>query len=128
MDVNGFSDPYFTISLMPHVESKHGNNHHKTKTHSKTLNPVINEAFDFPVQDPGQAVHIVAWDADLLNADDLIGEVFLPQPERGTSTGVQQHFLRRPVFLGRQLLISRLIKARGDAECKEFFKHRNAEL
>ena len=37
MDINGFSDPYFTIALVPHAESKHGHSHHKTKTHSKTL-------------------------------------------------------------------------------------------
>jgi Ca2+-dependent lipid-binding protein len=44
MDLNGYSDPYVCIYLLPDNKKKF-----ETKVHRKTLNPVFNEAFKFVV-------------------------------------------------------------------------------
>ena len=44
MDLNGFSDPYVCIHLLPDNKKKF-----ETKVHRKTLNPVFNETFKFTV-------------------------------------------------------------------------------
>ena len=43
-DLNGFSDPYVKIYLLPEMKKKF-----QTKTIRKTLNPVYNESFVFKV-------------------------------------------------------------------------------
>ena len=44
MDLNGSSDPYVCVFLLPDNKKKF-----ETKVHRKTLNPVFNEAFKFVV-------------------------------------------------------------------------------
>ena len=44
MDLNGFSDPYVCVHLLPDNKKKF-----ETKVHRKTLNPVFNETFKFTV-------------------------------------------------------------------------------
>ena len=43
-DLNGFSDPYIKIYLLPEMKKKF-----QTRTIRKTLNPVYNESFIFKV-------------------------------------------------------------------------------
>ena len=42
MDMNGTSDPYVKVYLLPDKKKKF-----ETKVHRKTLNPVFNETFNF---------------------------------------------------------------------------------
>ena len=45
MDMNGTSDPYVKVYLLPDKKKKF-----ETKVHRKTLNPVFNETFNFKGQ------------------------------------------------------------------------------
>lgn len=45
MDMGGTSDPYVKVYLLPDKKKKF-----ETKVHRKTLNPVFNESFIFPVR------------------------------------------------------------------------------
>ena len=42
MDMNGTSDPYVKVYLLPDKKKKF-----ETKVHRKTLNPIFNETFNF---------------------------------------------------------------------------------
>jgi len=46
LDLGGTSDPYVTISLLPEREQSKT---YETRVHQKTVSPVFNECFVFPV-------------------------------------------------------------------------------
>ncbi|XP_019614000.1 PREDICTED: BAI1-associated protein 3-like isoform X1 [Branchiostoma belcheri] len=82
LDTNGYSDPFVLIELCP--------SHHfpscaieKTSIKKKTLNPLFDETFKFPVavsqlKQTGACVLFTVMDHDVLARDDVAGEVFLP--------------------------------------------------
>ncbi|XP_078611794.1 BAI1-associated protein 3-like isoform X12 [Branchiostoma floridae x Branchiostoma japonicum] len=85
LDTNGYSDPFVLIELCP--------SHHfpssaieKTSIKKKTLNPLFDETFKFPVavsqlKQTGACVLFTVMDHDVLARDDVAGEVFLPLAE-----------------------------------------------
>ncbi|XP_012694561.2 synaptotagmin-9b [Clupea harengus] len=82
-DFSGTSDPYVKIYLLPERKTKH-----QTKVHRKTLNPVFDEVFLFPVayaELPVRKLHFSVYDFDRFTRHDLIGQVvvdnFLDLPD-----------------------------------------------
>lgn len=82
-DFSGTSDPYVKIYLLPERKTKH-----QTKVHRKTLNPVFDEVFLFPVayaELPMRKLHFSVYDFDRFSRHDLIGQVvvdnFLDLPD-----------------------------------------------
>lgn len=74
-DFSGTSDPYVKIYLLPDRKTKH-----QTKVHCKTLNPVFEEVFLFPVvytELPNRKLHFSIYDFDRFSRHDLIGQVVL---------------------------------------------------
>lgn len=72
-DFSGTSDPYVKIYLLPDRKTKH-----QTKVHRKTLNPVFDEVFLFPVPYHDLAarkLHFSVYDFDRFSRHDLIGQV-----------------------------------------------------
>ncbi|KAF7663203.1 hypothetical protein LDENG_00216540 [Lucifuga dentata] len=72
-DFSGTSDPYVKIYLLPDRKNKH-----QTKVHRKTLNPVFDEVFLFPVayaELPSRKLHFSVYDFDRFSRHDLIGQV-----------------------------------------------------
>ncbi|XP_007885985.1 synaptotagmin-9b [Callorhinchus milii] len=72
-DFSGTSDPYVKIYLLPDRKTKH-----QTKVHRKTLNPVFNEAFLFPVpynELVNRKLHFSVYDFDRFSRHDMIGQV-----------------------------------------------------
>ncbi|XP_040024771.1 synaptotagmin-9-like isoform X2 [Gasterosteus aculeatus] len=72
-DFTGTSDPYVKIYLLPDRKTKH-----QTKVHRKTLNPVFNEVFLFPVayaELSSRKLHFSVYDFDRFSRHDLIGQV-----------------------------------------------------
>jgi hypothetical protein len=65
MDFGGTSDPYATIAVGDHKV--------RTKTISKSLNPVWDESFAMTVHDLSVPLKISVWDNDDMSADDVIG-------------------------------------------------------
>lgn len=82
-DFSGTSDPYVKIYLLPDRKTKH-----QTKVHRKTLNPVFDEVFLFPVayaELSSRKLHFSVYDFDRFSRHDLIGQVvvdnFLDLPD-----------------------------------------------
>ncbi|KAI4874081.1 hypothetical protein NFI96_020782, partial [Prochilodus magdalenae] len=82
-DFSGTSDPYVKIYLLPERKTKH-----QTKVHRKTLNPVFDEVFLFPVayaELNTRKLHFSVYDFDRFSRHDLIGQVvvdnFLDLPD-----------------------------------------------
>uniref|UniRef100_A0AAR2K187 C2 domain-containing protein n=1 Tax=Pygocentrus nattereri TaxID=42514 RepID=A0AAR2K187_PYGNA len=82
-DFSGTSDPYVKIYLLPERKTKH-----QTKVHRKTLNPVFDEVFLFPVayaELHTRKLHFSVYDFDRFSRHDLIGQVvvdnFLDLPD-----------------------------------------------
>ncbi|XP_066556573.1 synaptotagmin-9b [Amia ocellicauda] len=82
-DFSGTSDPYVKIYLLPDRKTKH-----QTKVHRKTLNPVFDEVFLFPVaynELPTRKLHFSVYDFDRFSRHDMIGQVvvdnFLDLPD-----------------------------------------------
>ncbi|XP_030636036.1 synaptotagmin-9b isoform X2 [Chanos chanos] len=82
-DFSGTSDPYVKIYLLPDRKTKH-----QTKVHRKTLNPVFDEVFLFPVAYTDMSMrklHFSVYDFDRFSRHDLIGQVvvdnFLDLPD-----------------------------------------------
>ncbi|XP_023695342.1 synaptotagmin-9-like [Paramormyrops kingsleyae] len=82
-DFSGSSDPYVKIYLLPDRKTKH-----QTKVHRKTLNPVFDEVFLFPVaytELPTRKLHFSVYDFDRFSRHDIIGQVvvenFLELPD-----------------------------------------------
>ncbi|ETE66612.1 Synaptotagmin-10, partial [Ophiophagus hannah] len=74
-DFTGTSDPYVKIYLLPDRKKKF-----QTRVHRKTLNPVFNETFQFPVaydQLCNRKLHFSVYDFDRFSRHDMIGEVIL---------------------------------------------------
>ncbi|KAF3854362.1 hypothetical protein F7725_022417 [Dissostichus mawsoni] len=72
-DFSGTSDPYVKIYLLPDRKTKH-----QTKVHRKTLNPVFDEVFLFPVayaELSSRKLHFSVYDFDRFSRHDLIGQV-----------------------------------------------------
>ncbi|XP_053742221.1 synaptotagmin-9-like isoform X2 [Synchiropus splendidus] len=72
-DFSGTSDPYVKIYLLPDRKTKH-----QTKVHRKTLNPLFDEVFLFPVayaELSGRKLHFSVYDFDRFSRHDLIGQV-----------------------------------------------------
>ncbi|KAM9808148.1 synaptotagmin-9-like [Neosynchiropus ocellatus] len=72
-DFSGTSDPYVKIYLLPDRKTKH-----QTKVHRKTLQPVFDEVFLFPVayaELSGRKLHFSVYDFDRFSRHDLIGQV-----------------------------------------------------
>ncbi|KAK3570615.1 hypothetical protein QTP86_023803, partial [Hemibagrus guttatus] len=72
-DFSGTSDPYVKIYLLPDRKTKH-----QTKVHRKTLNPVFDEVFLFPVEYaelPTRKLHFTVYDFDRFSRHDIIGQV-----------------------------------------------------
>ncbi|KAG9271983.1 synaptotagmin-9 [Astyanax mexicanus] len=82
-DFSGTSDPYVKIYLLPERKTKH-----QTKVHRKTLNPVFDEVFLFPVayaELNTRKLHFSVYDFDRFSRHDMIGQVvvdnFLDLPD-----------------------------------------------
>nr|DBA30356.1 TPA: hypothetical protein GDO54_006350 [Pyxicephalus adspersus]DBA30357.1 TPA: hypothetical protein GDO54_006350 [Pyxicephalus adspersus] len=74
-DLCGTSDPYVKIYLLPDRKKKF-----QTRVHRKTLNPVFDETFQFPVaydQLSNRKLHFSVYDFDRFSRHDMIGEVIL---------------------------------------------------
>lgn len=72
-DFSGTSDPYVKIYLLPDRKTKH-----QTKVHRKTLNPVFDEVFLFPVayaELSSRKLHFSVYDFDRFSRHDVIGQV-----------------------------------------------------
>lgn len=76
MDLNGTSDPYVKVYLMPDKKKKF-----ETKVQKKSLNPVFNETFDFkvPYKEIGSKTMVLAvYDFDRFGKHDIIGKIEIP--------------------------------------------------
>ena len=77
MDLNGFSDPFVKIYLMPDMKRKF-----VTKVHRKTLNPLFNETFQFKNLSYSDTfdkrIQFNVIDYDRFSKNDYIGEVIVP--------------------------------------------------
>ncbi|XP_077295551.1 multiple C2 domain and transmembrane region protein [Arctopsyche grandis] len=70
MDKNGTSDPYVKFKVG-------GRLLYKSRTIYRDLNPVWDESFTVPIEDPFQAVHIKVFDYDWGLQDDFMGSCYL---------------------------------------------------
>ncbi|XP_031618309.1 multiple C2 and transmembrane domain-containing protein [Contarinia nasturtii] len=70
MDKNGTSDPYVKFKL-------NGRLLHKSKTVHKDLNPIWDETFIVPIEDPFQSIQIKVFDYDWGLQDDFMGSALL---------------------------------------------------
>ncbi|XP_053397308.1 synaptotagmin-1-like [Mercenaria mercenaria] len=76
MDMNGLSDPYIKVTLLPEKKKKF-----ETKVKRKTLNPVFNETFVFKVPYAEVALKTVTfavYDFDRFSKHDEIGHLEIP--------------------------------------------------
>jgi len=76
MDMNGTSDPYVKVYVLPDRKKKF-----ETKVHRKTLNPVFNENFSFKIpysEIGGKTLVMAVYDFDRFSKHDIIGEIRIP--------------------------------------------------
>ncbi|XP_037369227.1 synaptotagmin-10 [Talpa occidentalis] len=74
-DFSGTSDPYVKMYLLPDRKRKF-----QTRVHRKTLNPLFDETFQFPVpygELGARKLHFSVYDFDRFSRHDMIGEVIL---------------------------------------------------
>ena len=72
MDLNGFSDPYIKLYMLG-IKEKEKIGEVRTKTIKKTLNPVWNEEYHFPIKSlRTDVLHISLKDYDKMKKDDGI--------------------------------------------------------
>ena len=72
----GFSDPFVKVCLEPEVDTKT----RQSSVQRKTLNPVFNEYFKFPVTFDDlrdRCLHFYVYDFDKFSRNDLIGDVII---------------------------------------------------
>lgn len=77
MDLNGYSDPYVRVYLMPDCKRKY----EKTRVHKKTLNPIFNETFTFQVsygELMSKTLVLAVYDFDRFSKHDEIGQISIP--------------------------------------------------
>lgn len=70
MDKNGTSDPYVKFKLNSRLL-------HKSKTVHRDLNPIWDETFIVPIEDPFQCIQIKVFDYDWGLQDDFMGSAQL---------------------------------------------------
>ena len=79
-DLNGLSDPFIKISLLP--DTAESGQKLQTKVQRKTLNPFWNESFYFegfsPQKLQSRVLHLVVVDHDRFSRNDSIGEIYIP--------------------------------------------------
>ena len=79
-DLNGLSDPFVKISLLP--DTTESGQKLQTKVQRKTLNPFWNESFYFegfsPQKLQSRVLHLVVVDHDRFSRNDSIGEIYIP--------------------------------------------------
>lgn len=68
-DINGKSDPFIKMNLV--------NQHHRTSTQYKTLNPEWNEMFHFDVKDINNQLDLWVFDEDR-HSVDFLGRIVIP--------------------------------------------------
>jgi len=90
--IGGTSDPFVTVSLGRHAEAGHAP--HKTRSIKKTLNPVWEEEFNFPVNNPQQdQVWLQVWDWDRFSSNDPLGEKAIPVSSLLSAPYIEQWFV-----------------------------------
>ncbi|XP_068100634.1 BAI1-associated protein 3 isoform X2 [Hyperolius riggenbachi] len=135
LDANGLSDPFVIIELCPHhifplVKSQ------RTQVKAKTLHPVFDELFYFPVSSDlcrrkGACIVFTVMDHDWLSTNDFAGEAVLPMNtiyglSRPHITGgvrnVQPTVLKltRPKANVKSML--KMLDGREDKEAQDFVK------
>ncbi|CAF1408912.1 unnamed protein product [Rotaria magnacalcarata] len=77
LDMNGLSDPYVKVYILPDKKKKF-----ETRVHRRTLNPVFNESFVFKdllySEISGKTLVLSVIDHDRFSRHDAIGEVQIP--------------------------------------------------
>lgn len=68
-DMNGKSDPFIKMTLV--------NQHHRSSTQFKTLNPVWNEMFEFKIYDIHNHIDFMVYDEDR-HGEDFLGRIVIP--------------------------------------------------
>lgn len=98
MDLNGYSDPYVTLALIPDAGKTYPKE--KTKIKSKTLNPKWNETFKFQVNYSDLtrlSLQLICLDYDRFSKHDEIGQVTIPIESIDLAQSVEEwRDLRRP--------------------------------
>jgi hypothetical protein len=79
-DINGFSDPYVKLTVVP-LDLKPAVNK-KTKVQERTLAPMFNETFSIALTEEQMLsngiLHFCVKDYDRIKKNDYMGEAFLP--------------------------------------------------
>ncbi|XP_066017147.1 double C2-like domain-containing protein beta isoform X4 [Pocillopora verrucosa] len=91
-DLNGKSDPYAVLDLVPDVN---GEGQKKTGYKSKTLNPVFNEIFSFQLDHSRIAdtkLRVAVWDHDFFGEDDFNGEGVVDLSAISLNTGTHTNW------------------------------------
>lgn len=86
-DLNGKSDPYAVLDLVPDV-GREGQK--KTAYKPKTLNPVFNEIFSFQLEQSHiteTKLRVAVWDHDFFGEDDFNGEAIVDSSKINLSAG-----------------------------------------
>lgn len=86
-DLNGKSDPYVKLDLVP---DRHQEGGKKTQYQSKTLNPVFREIFTFKLEQSDitkTKLRAAIWDHDFFGEDDFNGEAIIDLSEVDFSSG-----------------------------------------
>merc|ERR1712227_1048645 len=76
MDLNGTSDPYVKVYILPDKKKKF-----ETKVQKKSLNPVFDETFNFKVlykEIGSKTVVLSVYDFDRFGKHDIIGKIEVP--------------------------------------------------
>ncbi|CAG5098639.1 Oidioi.mRNA.OKI2018_I69.XSR.g15847.t1.cds [Oikopleura dioica] len=76
MDLNGTSDPYVKVYVLPDKKKKF-----ETKVQKKSLNPVFDETFNFKVlykEIGSKTVVLAVYDFDRFGKHDIIGKIEVP--------------------------------------------------
>ena len=75
-DANGLSDPYVRVGLLDKLSATVVVAEQKTGVCKKTLNPVFEQTFRFPITTEQLPCLLVSvWDHDRMSANDYLGEV-----------------------------------------------------
>ena len=89
-DFSGTSDPYVKVYLLPDRKNKH-----QTKVHRKTLNPIFDEQFMFPLaytELHSRTLQFSVYDFDRFSRHDLIGVVILKDLMKSKDLAWEQYY------------------------------------